>query len=55
MFFEQRLSTREFGKAARGQHGIQEYVMDGHSIKDVEMAVEKTQTARVTAASPNAE
>jgi SP family sugar:H+ symporter-like MFS transporter len=39
MFFEQRLSTREFGKALRGNHGIQEFVLEGHGVhKDVEMA-----------------
>jgi len=42
MFFEQRLPTSRFGKALRGGHGIQEFVLEGQKHpKDVETADEK--------------
>lgn len=49
MFFEKRIPTRKFGDAIRGQHGIQEYVIEGHDgqAKDVEMAEEKKVAATV--------
>ncbi|RDW66371.1 hypothetical protein BP6252_10006 [Coleophoma cylindrospora] len=47
LFFAQRLPTRQFGKALRGQHGIQEFVIEGQ-IKDIEMAEEKKKMDTVT-------
>ncbi|KAH6667951.1 hypothetical protein B0J14DRAFT_704389 [Halenospora varia] len=42
LFFDQKIPTREFGKARRGQHGIQEYVIEGQTHEDdVEKNVEK--------------
>jgi len=37
MFFAQKIPTGQFGKAIRGQHSIQEFVIEGQG-KDVEMA-----------------
>jgi SP family sugar:H+ symporter-like MFS transporter len=51
LFFEQRLPTREFGKQKRGNHGIQEYIVEGqeHS-KDIELGTgqEKNTAVNVT-------
>lgn len=47
LFFEQKLPTRQFGKAIRGEHLIQNYVIDGHA-KDVEMGIENKSGATVT-------
>lgn len=43
LFFEQRMPTREFGKAIRGGHGIQNYMGKGQDgpVDDVELAQEK--------------
>lgn len=48
MYFEQKLPTRNFGKAKRGQHGIQDFVIDGQSHpKYIEMADESKEAAMV--------
>ncbi|KAH8888040.1 general substrate transporter [Thozetella sp. PMI_491] len=52
MFFEQRLPTREFGKAAKGQHGIQEFVMHGAPEKDLEMADRDSAIVKTASATP---
>lgn len=37
MYFEQKIPTSQFGKQIRGQHAIQEYVIDGQNpAKDIE-------------------
>ncbi|KAH8647936.1 general substrate transporter [Xylariales sp. PMI_506] len=40
MWFDQKLPTRQFGKVKRGQHAIQEYVIEGSGGKVVEMSEE---------------
>lgn len=47
LFFEMRVPTRDFGKALRGQHGIQEFVIEGQA-KDIEMAEERKGADTVT-------
>jgi MFS transporter, SP family, sugar:H+ symporter len=47
MVFAQKIPTRQFGTAIRGQHGIQEYDIEGQG-KDIEMAEEKKAEAIIT-------
>lgn len=40
LFFDERLPTRGFAKAMKGNHGIQDYVIEGQH-KDLELTDDK--------------
>lgn len=49
LFFAQKIPTRQFGKAVRGQHRIREFVIEGQE-DDVEMAEKLKEDGTVTTA-----
>jgi len=47
LFFDQKIPTRQFGKAIKEKHGIREFMIEGQH-KDVEMAMEQKGETTVT-------
>jgi hypothetical protein len=56
LWFQEKLPTREFGKVKRGQHAIQEYVIEGQTHeKDVESGNTSKDAVNVNVTAPKAE
>jgi hypothetical protein len=56
LWFQEKLPTRQFGKVKRGQHGIQEYVIEGHATgKEIESGDEEKNVTSVNVTGQKAE
>lgn len=48
MYFEQKIPTSQFGKQIRGQHAIQEYIIDGQNpSKDIEEGDDSKRASKI--------